>query len=203
MTTDVLVWLDPSCPWAWQTMRWLRGLRDNGVLHLRYDTFSLEVNGWDRELPYREAAPTYGEALVASRLALREGGDTAFEALTVALGERLHDERVEMSRDELERAARAAGLDDGFVARATGPLFDELADEVIAAWRAAREHDVFGVPTLQIDDDKVIYGPILATAPVGEDATALWSQVKGLADRGTFFELKRWPRDVRPGEVEG
>lgn len=199
MTTDVHVWLDPSCPWAWQTMKWLLDLQRGGEIRMTYDAFSLEVNAWHVEMPYAEAAPTYGEALAALTLAKREGGDRAFEALYVALGERLHDRKEPMEPGLLAEAAGAAGLDSALVTRASGPLFDELGAEVMTTWRAARDSDVFGVPALRIGADKVIYGPILAVGPTGEDGIALWHQVKGLADRGVFFELKRWPRDVRTG----
>jgi len=29
---------------------------------------------------------------------------------------------------------------------------------------------------------------------------SLWNDVRGFAERDDLFELKRWPRDVRPGE---
>jgi hypothetical protein len=58
------------------------------------------------------------------------------------------------------------------------------------------------VPTVQIGTDKVMYGPILATSPTGTDTLVLWEQVTGLSGRPGFFELKRWPRDLRPGQSE-
>jgi len=59
---------------------------------------------------------------------------------------------------------------------------------------------VFGVPTLGIAEHKVVYGPIIANAPTGDDALALWDDVRRFAERDDLFELKRWPRDVRPGQ---
>ena len=44
-----------------------------------------------------------------------------------------------------------------------------------------------------------MYGPILAVGPTGDDGVALWRAVAALLQRDVFFELKRWPRDVRPG----
>ena len=60
---------------------------------------------------------------------------------------------------------------------------------------------MFGVPTLQIGTAKVLYGPIMALAPEGEDADRMWEHTRWLAERGDFFELKRWPRDIRPGQT--
>jgi predicted DsbA family dithiol-disulfide isomerase len=187
----VTVWLDPSCPWAWQAMVWLRDLRDQGAVALSYRLFSLELNAAEPEASFAAAAPRYGPAMTALALALRDG-DHRFEALYVALGRRLHEERRQMSEGLLAEAAAEAGA----TLAAGDP---SLEDEVVEAYREARARDVFGVPTLRVGDDKVLYGPILAVGPTGPEGLALWQHVRALADDGTFFELKRWPRDLRPG----
>ena len=50
------VWIDPGCPWAWETSRWLRDLRDRGMFTIEWRLFSLEVNTAGFEMPFREAA---------------------------------------------------------------------------------------------------------------------------------------------------
>jgi hypothetical protein len=40
----------------------------------------------------------------------------------------------------------------------------------------------------------------MALAPEAEDAVELWEHTLWLAERPDFFELKRWPRGIRPGE---
>jgi hypothetical protein len=178
-------------------MRWLLDVRRAAGLELTYSLFSLEVNSTDPDLPFEEAAPTYGRALAALALARRKEGDDGFESLYLRIGERLHDRKEAMSKELLTDALAAAEY-PGLTNEVERQL-DDLAAEVIESYRAARERDVFGVPTLAIEDDKVIYGPVIAVAPTGQDGLALWEQVRGLADRDVFFELKRWPRDVRPG----
>ncbi|MGE5227501.1 MAG: hypothetical protein ACM3OO_11565 [Planctomycetaceae bacterium] len=187
----VAAWLDPSCPWAWQTMVWLRDLRDQGEVALSYRLFALELNAAEPEHTFAEANPRYGVAMTSLALALREGDDR-FEALYVALGRRLHEQRRPISRTVLAEAAA-----EGHAAVAVADA--SLEDDVVGAYRDARARDVFGVPTLQVADDKVRYGPILAVGPTGSEGLALWRHVRALADDGTFFELKRWPRDLRPG----
>jgi predicted DsbA family dithiol-disulfide isomerase len=196
MTRQVRVWLDPSCPWAWQTARWLLDIRDQGWVDLTYELFSLEVNASQPDLPFKEAAPRFGEALASLVLAQREAGDEGFERLYVALGKALHEQKAVMSRDLLRKAGANAGLEELPDRAMADPA---LGNEVIRRFRDARAHDVFGVPTLAIDEDKVVYGPIIAQAPTGANGLALWRSVEALADRDAFFELKRWPRDVRPG----
>lgn len=193
--TLVRVWIDPSCPWAWQAHVWLRDLRDQGIVDLRHDFFSLELNAAAPGLSFADAAPRYGQAFAAIALAKHEGGEPALERLYVALGELRHEGSREMSPGLLREAAVVAGLDDIPERAAAAP---ELGEEIAAAYLDARRHDVFGVPSLKIDGDKTVYGPILAVGPTGGEGLALWDDVRRLSARPGFFELKRWPRDLHP-----
>ena len=194
----VRVWVDPACPWAWQTALWLRDLRDRGVLELEWRIFSLELNSSEPDAPFWEAAQRYGEAHVALTLARREGGDAAFESYYAAYGALKHNERQETAPELARKAAVDSGMPD-LVERAVAD--HSLADEVRQEYLAAREMDVFGVPTIQlVPGGSVIYGPILPLAPKDEDALEWWSHVRFALERSDLYELKRWPRDRRPGQ---
>jgi len=194
--TPVQIWVDPSCPWAWQTSLWLRDLRDRGLVALAWSIFSLELNASEPDTPFWEACPRHGEALVSLALARRELGNDGFEALYGELGDRIHERKEGRTHKQIVAAAAHVGMGDlPDRAKATPDLADEVADE----FHEARARDVFGVPTLRIAQDKVVYGPLVAVPPRGNDALALWEQTKGMSARSDFFELKRWPRDVRPG----
>jgi predicted DsbA family dithiol-disulfide isomerase len=193
--SDVVVWTDPSCPWAWQTASWLRELRDLGVISIRWRLFSLEVNTAGVEVPFHQAADRYGPSLLALALARRDGGDAALEAYYVALGTRLHERGDRISAEVARLAAADASMPD-LVERAQAD--PTLADEVVQAYRDARELDVFGVPTLQLDGGLPIYGPILPEAPTGDDALVWWDHVRWLIAHDDLYELKRWPRPRRP-----
>jgi len=101
-----------------------------------------------------------------------------------------------MSFELLSNAATDAGVSDLPDRAMNTP---GLADEVVNEYLEARALDVFGVPTLKIDDHKVVYGPIIAVGPTGQEGFELWDEIRRLSARSTFFELKRWPRDLRPG----
>ena len=195
MVQDVRVWIDPSCPWCWQTVNWLLGLRGARVVALSWSIFSLELNASPEDAPFWESASRYGESLVALALARREGTD-ALERLYLSLGERLHAHGSRVSPALVREAAADANL-PGIVERAIAmpDLVTEITDEFVRS----RDASVFGVPTIQIGTDKVLYGPILSAPPLDEDRMILWEQVRGLSARPEFFELKRWPRDLRPG----
>ncbi len=195
--TPVRLWVDPGCPWAWQGAVWLRRLADAGVVELDWRIFSLELNSSELDAPFWEACPRYGESLVALALARREGGGEAFDAFYRELGRSLQEEKREVSPEVVRAAAAAAGQSD-LVDRAVA--MPELTEEIRHEFQDARQESVFGVPTLGIGDLKVVYGPVFAIAPEGEEAKLLWEHTLWMAERPDFFEMKRWPRDIRPGE---
>jgi hypothetical protein len=167
-------------------------------VELDWRLFSLELNALPPQTPFWEACERDGEALVALALARREGGNPAFERLYDAIGRRLHVDKQEPTPDVVREAADEAGM-RGIVDRAV--VMSELTEEIAREFVDARGGDVFGVPTLQIGDTKVFYGPIMALAPQGEDADRMWEHISWLAQRDDFFELKRWPRGIRPGRT--
>ena len=192
------LWIDPGCPWAWQTAVWLRELAAHGRVELDWRIFSLELNALPPETPFWEACQRDGEALVALALARREGGNPAFERLYESIGSRLHVEKQEPSPDVVRAGAEDAGM-PGIVDRAVA--VSDLTEEITQESVDARARSVFGVPTLQIGEAKVLYGPIMALAPRGDEADRMWEHTRWLAERDDFFELKRWPRDIRPGQT--
>lgn len=192
----VRLWIDPSCPWAWQGAVWLRRLADAGRVELDWRIFSLELNSSEPDTPFWDACRRHGGSLVALALARREGGGQAFDRLYREIGRRLHDAKEETSPELIQAAATEAGMPD-VVDRAVA--MPELADEVRQEFLSARLESVFGVPSLGVADRKVVYGPVFALAPEGDEAERLWEHTMWLIERPDFFEMKRWPRDIRPG----
>jgi Mycothiol-dependent nitroreductase Rv2466c len=194
----VRVWVDPGCPWAWQTVAWLRDLRDRGLIELEWKLFSLEINSSEPDVPFWEAAATHGESLVALLLARDEGGPAAFETLYAALGRLDHDDEHDVTPELVRKAAAEAEMPD-IVDRAVAD--PSLPERIRSEYLEARALDVFGVPTLQIPGRAVIYGPILPLAPTGDDALEWWRTVRFALEHDDLYELKRWPRDRRPGRA--
>jgi predicted DsbA family dithiol-disulfide isomerase len=193
----VELWVDPSCPWCWQTATWLRELRGGGLITIAWRLYSLELNASEPGAEFWEASAFFGEAHTALASAHREGGDAAFESLYVALGNLVHAQQEKFSPQLIRKAAVDAGL-EGIVERSVDD--PSVVAGVLEGQRAARDRSVFGVPTFTVAGSKPIYGPILAVAPAGDDALGWWEHVRWLALRPDFFELKRWPRDLRPGQ---
>ena len=167
--TPVRLWVDPSCPWAWQGAVWLRRLQDAGLVELDWRIFSLELNSSEPDTPFWEACRRHGESLVALALARRDGGVDAFDRLYREIGRRLHDDKEETSPELVRAAAAAAGMPDVVDRAVAAP---DVADEVRQEFLDARQESVFGVPTLGVADLKVVYGPVFALAPDGDEADA-------------------------------
>jgi hypothetical protein len=200
--TNVTVWTDPSCPWAWQASKWLRYLEDRDLIRIEWRLFSLEVNAVresDASAPvfFRDAATAHGDALVVLRAVLGERPD-AFGDVYAAIGERLHEDRRKDSRELVREAAAQVGVSELAERAFETPA---LGEEIVREHARARAESVFGVPTLRIEGSKAAYGPLIARAPEGEDAVELWAHTRFFIERPDFFELKRWPRDVRPGAL--
>jgi Mycothiol-dependent nitroreductase Rv2466c len=198
--SSIEVWVDSSCPWAWQTARWMIDLRDQGIVQIEWHLFSLEVNASEPDSDFWAENRRHGEAHTALMLAMREGGPTAFERLYLAIGHRLHDLRDEVSPDTFRGAVADAGMPDILEHAADDPT---LVDDVLASHKLARDRSVFGVPTIVIEDSKPLFGPIISLAPLGEEASTWWEHVSWLITRPDFFEMKRWPRDLKPGVPAG
>ncbi len=165
---------------------------------IEWRLFSLEVNSAGLDVPFAEATTRYGESLTALALARREEGESAFEDYYVAIGTILHDQGVAVSAGTVRQAADAASM-PGLVDRAADD--PTLPEEVVQEYRDAREMNVFGVPTLQLEDALPIYGPILPEAPQGDEALEWWRHVSWLIAQDDLYELKRWPRPRRPATV--
>jgi predicted DsbA family dithiol-disulfide isomerase len=190
----IRLWIDPTCPWAWQTSKWARSLKGEGFVELEWSLFSLELQAMP-DVPFDEAARRGGEALRSLALARSKLGAGAFERLYVAIGSHVHDQGERISGDVVRAAAAEAAM-EGVAVDAISD--DRWANEVTTEFSEAHRSGVFGVPTISIDATKPMFGPVFAVAPRGADARALLGHVRWLAERPDFFELKR-VRDRKPG----
>jgi predicted DsbA family dithiol-disulfide isomerase len=185
----VEMYVDPLCPWAWLTSRWLLEAERTRPLTVVTKLFSLaEVN---RDKPeyakYLEPGERALRVLVAVR---RAGGEAAIRTVFTELGEARHERDEPLGDDATLRAAvTAAGLDASLVASALSDA--GIQAEVVAEYNAAVERGVFGVPTLSIDGSPAYFGPIIDRRITGEEAGRLWDIVSPLMLHPYVFELKR------------
>lgn len=189
--TNLTVYLDPVCPWAWRAFLWVREVRELHPLQVQWRVFSLkEINREDQ--PPADAGVLVEPAMRALVLARRESGSEAMERLYLELGRARHERRENLADESvIQTALSAAGLDQSLLQRA---LDDHtVRDEAGAEHRAAvRDYDAFGVPWLVLEGQRHgFYGPIISEVPRGQAALDLWEHTSWMLAQPYLYELKR------------
>ena len=194
----VEVFVDPVCPFAWITSRWLVEVERLGRIELRFRVMSLSVLNDGRDDIsdfYRELV---GRAWGTARVAIateHQHGEVGLRRVYEAFGARLHvgDQRADrvLILDALTEAGLPADLADAAESTEFDPLLrvshhrgmDPVGDEV-------------GTPVIHVHVTPghapvAFFGPVLSSCPIGEHATRLWDGVLAVASTPEFFELKR------------
>ena len=182
--TEVTVWFDCVCPFAWATSRWVEMLGDS--VQVQWKPMSLYVLNESRRA---ELPEDYGEALDASYPVAKVFGEVAHRwpqrvgELYTAVGSRIHREAMEPGE------ALAAGLaelglptdlggDDDFLRASHAEALELVGDDV-------------GTPVVAVGSVG-FFGPVITRVPGSvEEARSLFDAVVTLAQYPHFFELKR------------
>jgi predicted DsbA family dithiol-disulfide isomerase len=189
MTVDLLV--DPACPWAWVTSRWLVEVEKVRPVTIHWGLFDLAEINRSEDDERMSASHAAGEiALRVLVQARRAGGQAALARLYGEMGEAWHERGESLGETAtLESCATAAGLPATIV----GAALDDptTMDELLAEHHEAVEVGAFGVPTLRLSGAPAWFGPIVDVRVTGEEAGALWDDVAPLLRNTHLFELKR------------
>jgi predicted DsbA family dithiol-disulfide isomerase len=191
MSQQVDLWVDPLCPWAWITSRWLLEAEKVRDLDVHFHVMSLAVLNEGRDL-----SPEYLEGLkkawgpVRVLIAAQQRyGDKVVEPLYSAMGQRHHVGGQKEFEQVIVDALADTGLDADLALAATSEEFD-------AALRVSHHqgmdpvgYDV-GTPVIHIEG-VAIFGPVITPAPKGEEAGRLFDGVLAVASIPGFYELKR------------
>lgn len=186
---SVEMYVDPACPWAWLTSRWLFEAEKVRPFSIVTKVFSLaEVNKERSEFQeHLDALARPPRVLVAARHA---GGEAAIRAVYTEMGEAHHERNLSLSEEAtLRSVVAAAGLDESLVESALAD--DGIAAEALAEHQAIADRGAFGVPTLSIDGSPAYFGPIVDRRIEGEEAGRLWDIALPLLLHPHVFELKR------------
>ncbi len=201
--TNVDLWFDPMCPWAWMTSRWMLEVENVRNVHTRFHVMSLSVLNENRD----ELSDQYksmmekGWGPVRVAIAAEQAhGTEALRDLYTALGTRIHLHKAPLDDDLYVTALTEAGLPVELAAAAESTEYDE-------ALRASHHQgmdpvgDEVGTPVIHVpgDDGRPIafFGPVITPAPKGEAAGRLWDGVLLVGGTDGFFEMKR-SRDRGP-----
>ena len=205
--TGVEVYVDPSCPWAWITSRWVKEVAPVRDLTVTWPSYCLEIRDDYGVAPWvpdrlREAAIA-GHALSHRMLRVFEAarsrtGEEAVDALYGAWGPRFFG-RDRVDDDALlAECVAVCDLDPDLVGAADDEKWDTeimASMEVAYAFGGAKTQ----TPTIVVRADAPygFKGPVMAPAPTGEAAVRLWDAIEVIAQEPGFFEITR-PRANPP-----
>jgi hypothetical protein len=195
--TPVDFWFDPLCPWAWMTSRWLLEVEKVRRIAPSFHVMSLAYLNQDKDIPdeYRAMLePAWGPVRVAIAAAQSEGDDVLLPLYT-AMGERIHLQQREISRELVEEALAEVGLPTSLADAMDSTEYDEDLKKSHHAGMDQVGMDV-GTPVISVDGT-AFFGPVVTPAPKGEAAGRLWDGCLLVASTPGFFELKR-TRDKSP-----
>jgi 2-hydroxychromene-2-carboxylate isomerase len=202
----VEVYVDPSCPWAWVTSRWVVEVAPHRDLRVTWPSYCLEIRD---DYGAAHVPADYRDAVIAAHAVShrmlrifeaardREGED-AVDRLYTEWGRLFFVERA--ARDDALFAATisAAGLDADLIDAADDESWDK---PIVASMDVAYEYGgpKTQTPTIVVRDDPPhgFKGPVMEPAPTGEAAVRLWDAVQELSKHPGFYEITR-PRRAMP-----
>ena len=158
---------------------------------------SLAYLNQDKDIPdeYRRMLePAWGPVRVAIAAAQAEG-DGVLLPLYTAMGERIHLQQREISRELVEEALAEVGLPTSLADAMDSTEYDDDLKKSHHAGMDQVGMDV-GTPVISVDGT-AFFGPVVTPAPKGEAAGRLWDGCLLVASTPGFFELKR-TRDKSP-----
>jgi 2-hydroxychromene-2-carboxylate isomerase len=196
--TSVDFHFDIMCPYAYQTSLWIRNVRDETGLDIRWKFFSLEeVNREEGKKHPWEREWSYGWSMMRIGALLRRTDMDLLDRWYAEAGRALHVEGRKPHRPEVaEVILGEMGLDPALVRVAIDD--PTTGDEVLAEHRRVVARGGFGVPTLLFEDDQALFGPVLVDPPAGESAVRLWDLTVGWLEFPHVYEVQRpkGPADI-------
>jgi protein-disulfide isomerase-like protein with CxxC motif len=191
MTTQIDLWVDPACPWAWITSRWLLEAKQVRDIDVRFHVMSLAVLNENNEVPeqYKELMAQAWKPVRLLIAAEQAHGNDVIEPLYSAIGRRYHIDGNKDLSVILGEALAEAGLPAELVNAANDASLD-------TALRASHHQGMdpvgmdVGTPVIHINGE-AIFGPVITPAPKGEAAGTLLDGVIAVMSVPGFYELKR------------
>ncbi len=191
MTEHIDLWVDPLCPWAWLTSRWLLEAATVRDLQVDFHVMSLSVLNESRDVSeqYKELlGKGWGPVRVLIAAEERHGNEVV-EPLYSAMGTRHHVQGNKNWDEIIAGALSDVGLEAELANAATSTDFDEALRKSHQVGMDPVGYDV-GTPVIHVGE-VAFFGPVVTPSPRGEAAGKLYDGVMLVASTPGFYELKR------------
>ncbi|HWD95420.1 MAG TPA: DsbA family protein [Acidimicrobiales bacterium] len=195
MTEHVDLWVDPACPWAWVSSRWLLEAATVRDFTVDFHVMSLAVLNEGRDLSdeYKSLLEKAWGPVRVLIAAEERHGNKIVEPLYSAMGTRYHVEGNKNLNEVIAGALSDVGLEPELADAANSTDFDEALRKSHHAGMDPVGYDV-GTPVIHVGD-VAFFGPVVTPAPKGEAAGKLFDGVLLVAATPGFYELKRTRTD--------
>jgi hypothetical protein len=204
---EVEFYVDPSCPWAWITSRWLLEVAPQRDLKISWCSYCLEIRDDYDVAPtvpenYRQQALD-GHALSHRLLrifeaARAEAGEDAVDRLFTEWGRYRFGSNGPTADELLIDTVAAAGLDARLMEAAGDEKWDApICDSMEMAYAFGGPKTQTPTIVVRADPPHGFKGPVMAPAPTGPEAVQLWDAITVLSKHDGFFEITR-PRTTLP-----
>ncbi|MGH1504243.1 MAG: DsbA family protein [Acidimicrobiales bacterium] len=195
MTTAVDFWVDPACPWCWNTARWVVDeVAPQRDLEIRWQSISLLMkNQPPEDSPYYEGTLKTLRMLRVMEAIRAAEGDAAISDWYLLCGTRVHHDQT--ADFDLADALESIGLDRDYAKAADdADTWDPIVRAGQEAGLALTGDDV-GTPIIAFTgsdgERRGIFGPVISRIPTGDDALAMWDAMEAFTKVDGFWELKR------------
>jgi hypothetical protein len=208
--TRVEVFVDPSCPWAWITSRWIKEVAPERELHVIWRSYCLEIrddygvaptvpdNLRDRVIDSHALSHRMLRVFEAVRA---QHGEELVDALYSAWGRRFfieHPEHPERTDALLSACLADCDVNPDFIAAADEEKWDEpITDAMEVAYAFGGPKTQTPTIVVRAEPPHGFKGPVMAPAPTGAAAVRLWDAIEVISTEPGFFEITR-PRRNRP-----
>src|ERR1700679_479750 len=188
MSQLVDLWVDPACPWAWITSRWLLEAAAVRDLDVHFHVMSLAVLNENRDLSpeYTEFMKTAYRPVRVLIAAEERHGNGVVEPLYSAMGTRRHVGQEKDWDEVITKSLAEVGLEADLASAAQSEEFDTRLRASHAEGMDPVGYDV-GTPVIHVDDI-AFFGPVVTPAPKGEAAGKLFDGVMLVASTPGFYE---------------
>ena len=191
MTQHIDLWVDPACPWAWLTSRWLLETTKVRDIDVSFHVMSLAVLNEGRDMPeeYVELMQKAWGPVRVLIAAEQRHGNAVVETLYSAMGTRYHVKGEKDLDAMITDSLADVGLEEDLAKASSDSEFDDALRASHLAGMAPVGFDV-GTPVIHVGD-VAFFGPVVTPAPKGEAAGRLFAGVLAVASTPGFYELKR------------
>ncbi|MDP7723211.1 DsbA family protein [Mycobacterium sp. TY814] len=187
----VTIWLDPVCPYSWNTARWLKAVADKTGLAIEWRLMSLAVLNKGRDMPPKQQSRMRDSERIGRLMAAirDQHGKEGLAKAYFAFAERYLDQSEPVDDKLVAHVLDAVKSWDVTAEVLSDPSWDEL---VLRSHQAGQEAlgETGGSPITRINGH-AFFGPVLTAPPDPGAVESLFDAVAALAAVPQFSQLQR------------